>query len=65
MVNTVTDDERRALCDARVTLNGEPAKIAGTSLPFATVTTLATGLGCQWAWPTVARIVANGGRFTS
>jgi hypothetical protein len=58
-------DTRRELCGARVTLNGEPAMISGASRDFANVTQLGTGLSCEWAWSTVARIVAKGGEFKS
>lgn len=59
-------DERRALCEAEVTLDGKPATIRGAQKAFAFVSQRDTGLGAQWAWPTVADIVANrGGAFHS
>lgn len=57
--------ERRALCSARVTLNGSPAVISGAQREFAHVTDLATRLSAEWAWETVARVVAAGGAFRS
>lgn len=60
---TITLDERRKLCDAHVTLNGNPAIVCGTHNDFATVATLPNGARYEYAWATVARIVANGGAF--
>jgi hypothetical protein len=57
--------ERLALTQASVTLNGRPARIRGARLPFALVVDVETGLGCEWAWPTVERIVATTGAFRS
>lgn len=61
----VTIEERIALCDAHVTLDGQPAYVSGYELAFARVRLAANGLGAEWSWETVARIVANGGRFAS
>ena len=61
----LTEDQRYDLANTPVTLNGEPAQIAGVKLPFAGVRNLKTGESYQWAWETVARIVANGGDFRS
>jgi hypothetical protein len=60
-----TLDQRRALCETRVTLDGQPARISGAQRDFAMVRITASGLGAEWAWPTVARIVAKGGKFKS
>jgi hypothetical protein len=57
--------ERIALCDATVTLNGHPARVLGYRHPFAHVADTATGLSAEWAWETVARIVAKDGAFKS
>lgn len=57
--------QRAALCEARVTLNGRPARISGYKNEFATVTQAGTRLSAEWAWVTVARIVAAGGAFES
>jgi uncharacterized membrane protein YjfL (UPF0719 family) len=68
MASTTTHpskDQRRELCSADVTLNGEPAVISGYSLPFAHVTQLRTGLSAEWAWATVALVVSRGGDFRS
>jgi hypothetical protein len=48
-----------------VTLDGKPAKISGARLPFARVTALPDGPGYEWAWETVARVVAAGAAFKS
>jgi hypothetical protein len=58
-------DARRALCGARVTLDGRPAKIGGARCDFAAVSVLPDGPSYEFAWPTVARIVAIGGDFRS
>lgn len=57
--------DRYALCDTPVTLDGKPAKIAGAKRDFATIRTLPDGASYEWAWETVARVVANGGAFKS
>ena len=61
----MTKEDRAALCESRVTLNGRPAKISGYGLPFATVTDRQTGLSAEWSWEAVARIVARSGNFQS
>ena len=63
---TLTLDERRPLLHATVTLNGQAARISGLRNDYATVTDQATGLGAEWAWPTVRHIIENkGGAFQS
>ncbi len=64
---TLDLDAKLDLCDARdVTLNGEPAVIMCARKPFAKVATLRSdGPVFEFAWPTVARIVAGGGAFRS
>lgn len=59
--------QRRTLCEtAGATLDGQPAVISGWLLPFAKVSRLdGCGGEVEFAWPTVARIVELGGRFTS
>lgn len=57
-------DARRELCEAKVTLDGQPAKICGTRNEFATVR-MGTGLAVEFAWATVALIVSRGGAFKS
>jgi len=59
--------DRRALCGIDdVTLDGMPAMIMGAAGQFAQVATLHIGgPAIEFAWPTVARIVANGGAFKS
>lgn len=59
-------DERRALCDAHVTLNGKRAVIRGWKRDFATVAAIPHGEFYEYAWETVAHIVADKeGKFTS
>lgn len=60
----MTFEERLALTQTPVTLNGKRAIIMGARNRFATVAQTDSGLSCEWAWPTVARIVHNKeGRF--
>jgi len=48
------------------TLDGEPARIVGRLLPFATVRTIRDGgPAFEYAWETVARVMENGGKFHS
>jgi hypothetical protein len=54
---------RRELCTAAVTLDGAPAMVCGVQERFATVATLDGKWSAEWAWETVARIVADGGAF--
>lgn len=59
-------EQRRALCEAKVTLDGKPAKIIGARERYATVHIIPDGYGWHWSWPAVAHIVANrGGAFRS
>jgi hypothetical protein len=62
MVNFI---DRHKLVLATVTLNGNRARISGIRNDFATVTDSKTGLACEFAWPTVERIVLAGGAFKS
>jgi hypothetical protein len=62
----LTLDERRELCAADVTLDGRPAKVCGARGTSATVAQVPDGPACEFAWATVARVVAqHDGRFTS
>jgi Zn finger protein HypA/HybF involved in hydrogenase expression len=61
----ISEDRRRELCSATVTLNGRPAKISGVKNNFATVTDLASGMSAEWSWQAVDHVVSGGGRFTS
>lgn len=54
---------RRLLIDMPCTINGRPARICGINDPFARVEDRETGLGCEFAWETVHRVLSNGGRF--
>ncbi|UBV20397.1 MULTISPECIES: hypothetical protein [Mycolicibacterium] len=64
---SASQHERRALCEtAAVTLDGAPARISGSSLPFAKVSRKdGRGGEVEFAWDTVALIVTNGGKFQS
>lgn len=61
----ITREERQELCSAEVTLNGEPARITGSGTAYAVVTQKRTHLGCEFAWSTAKRVLANGGHFKS
>jgi len=56
-------DTRRALCALPCTLDGKPAAISGAARDFATVRDLKTGQGADWAWDTVARVMARDAAF--
>ena len=56
-------EERRRYTATDCTLDGKPAVIAGALEPFATVAQLPHGMTVEYAWPTVARIVAAGAAF--
>jgi hypothetical protein len=62
---TIPQDERRELVHADVTLDGIRAKITGYCRPYANVTAFPDGPSVEFAWSTVARVVANGGAFKS
>lgn len=57
--------DRHSLVLATVTLNGKRARISGIRNDYATVTDSTTGMSVEFAWPTVARVVASGGTFKS
>jgi hypothetical protein len=60
----VTTEQKYELIAQHVTLNGKPAKISGARQQFAMVATLnSEGAAVEFAWTTVARIVAAGGKF--
>lgn len=57
-------NRRVDFCDTDVTLDGLPAVVSGAALPFATVRTLDMSRTAEYAWETVARIIAShDGRF--
>lgn len=58
----LTLEQRRELCNARITLNGQPGTIRGAQCDFAVVSDN-NGRSFEWAWETVDRIVKNGGEF--
>lgn len=71
----ITFETKRALCEkslercrgkAPVTLDGEPAIIAGMFLNYALVRR-ADGKGgnVEYSWPAVSRVMAKGGHFKS
>ena len=57
--------EKRKLMEAKVTLNGEPARIIGAFGPFATVRTTeqTPAWAGEWTWETVRRVVNTDGKF--
>ena len=59
-----TTDGRRYV-GADCTLDGKPATVCGRLNAFATVAQYPHGLRVEYAWPTVARIMASGGTFRS
>jgi hypothetical protein len=64
-MNHPTQEERQALVDTKgITLDDDPATISGTRLDFAHIRA-SGGRNVEFAWSTVARIVANGGKFRS
>lgn len=54
----------RPLC-VECMLDGRPAIICGACNPFATVAQYPAGLAVDFAWQTVAHVLASGGSFTS
>jgi len=56
---------RRAFCAAPCSLNGYPARVTGAQEAFATITDLASGLGAQWSWFAVERVLSGDGAFRS
>ena len=56
---------RRLLAEMSCTLNGRPARIWDINDPFAKVEDKETGMSVEFAWPTVHRVLSNGGRFKS
>jgi len=56
---------RRDLCARPCTLDGKPACITGALNPFATVRFRDNGMGVEFAWPTVERILAGSKNFKS
>jgi len=61
------DEQRQKLCQAAVTLDGEPARISGWANSFAAVSrTDGRGGHVDFAWATAAHIVAHrNGAFQS
>jgi|DEB0MinimDraft_4_1074332.scaffolds.fasta_scaffold190919_1 hypothetical protein len=65
MQRIIKEDERYDLVNTPVTLNGQPAQIAGAKMDFPIVRNIETGEHYEYAWQTVAHVVANGGNFKS
>lgn len=57
------EDEKYALTQVNVTLNGRPARISGYKHEFARVYDIETLATFEWSWDAVERIVENGGHF--
>ena len=59
--------EKRELCSADIRLCGKPARICGAKNDFGTVYTIyapgVTPLEYEFCWPTIKRVVDNGGEF--
>lgn len=62
-IHMAEERKRELVQTENVTLNGEPAKIAGYKLDFANVRQLDGPIVAEFAWQTVERIVNNGGNF--
>lgn len=60
-----TYQDRAYLCEATVSIDGYPARITGYMNDFAMVRARDNGISAEFAWETVARIVAKGGSFNS
>ncbi len=62
-------DRKRALVDKALengaTINGNRAIVSGYLNDYARVTDATSGLSCEFAWPTVERILSKGGEFKS
>ncbi len=63
-IGGLTLEQRRELCGATITLDGQPAQIVGARLDFATVRDR-NGRAFEWAWEIAARLVGRGGAFKS
>lgn len=61
----MTYNEKKQLCEKRVTLNGKSAVISGAKMEFASVSQIPEGASYEWAWETVDRIAKSGGKFYS
>ena len=59
------EEAGRLFVGERCTLDGVQATISGTTLKFGWVSQWPRGLRVEYAWPTIARIMANGGEFKS
>lgn len=51
------------LAGGMITLNGEPATIAGRVLDFPVIRSLESHTSAEFSWSAVARILAAGGEF--
>jgi hypothetical protein len=48
-------DERRSMCSIPVTLDGQPARIQGSSLPQGWIVT--STRQAEFSWPTIVRVI--------
>ena len=64
---TIPIERRRELAEStHITLNGVRAVVCGIQNDYATVAQLPNGERCDFAWPTVERIITNyNGDFVS
>jgi len=62
---TPLDEAGRLFVGHECTLDGKPAVIAGRQLDAGVVANYPNGGRVEFAWPTIARIMANGGEFRS
>lgn len=58
----LSTEEKAALCEAKVTINGLRARISGYALSWAKVTVTEgpfKGASAEWSWHTVKHVVEN------
>lgn len=61
-----TYEERRALSESPITLDGFPARLIGFRLDYPLIESKVTGEQVEFAWRVVARVIAEkGGAFKS
>ena len=58
-------EARLSYCAMPCTLDGVEAVIMGARNPFGTVSRRDNGLGADWSWQAIARVMAKGGAFRS
>jgi hypothetical protein len=59
----ITDNQKRAMIAAKVTLDGKPALIMGRLEAFPIVASLDGKHRAEFSWRTCAAVLASGGNF--